>query len=240
VLWGARPFADDRGSGVELFHRSGDGDGGYPGNLSVKVAYFLTNDGELVIDYGARSDRDTIVNLTHHSYFNLDGALKGDILDHEIVLRGRRFTPTDAALIPTGELKDVSGTPFDFVVPRRIGSRIGDADEQLLLAGGYDHNWVLDGPTEARRPVARVCSPSTGRTLEVSTTEPGLQFYTGNSLSARSVRKEGASYGPRSGFCLEPQHFPDSPNHPGFPSTILRRGELYRSTTVYRFSTSKK
>jgi aldose 1-epimerase len=236
-LWGARPFEDDRGSGVELDHRSVDGDGGYPGNLSVNVTYVLTDGGELAIDYRARSDRDTVVNLTQHSYFNLDGAVRGDILDHEVVLRARRFTPTDSTLIPTGELRDVAGTAFDFVAPRRIGSRIGDLDEQLLLAGGYDHNWILDESPEMLRPVARALSPSTGRMLEIWTTEPGLQFYTGNSLCSDSVGRASVLYTRRAGFCMEPQHFPDSPNNPQFPSTILRKGELYRSTTVYRFST---
>ena len=236
VLWDARPFTDDRGSGVELVHRSKDGDGGYPGNLSVKVIYALTDAGELVVDYAARSDRDTVVNLTQHSYFNLDGAVEGDILDHEIVLRARRFTPTDVTLIPTGEFRDVYGTPFDFAAPTRIGTRIDDVDEQLVAARGYDHNWILEGPPDVLRPVARALSPSTGRTLEISTTEPGLQFYTGNSLHADSIGRGGVRYGKRSGFCMEPQHFPDSPNKPQFPSTILRKGELYHSTTVYRFS----
>jgi aldose 1-epimerase len=236
VLWGARPFAGDHESGVELVHRSVDGDGGYPGNLSVTVTYLLTDDGELVVNYDARSDRDTVVNLTQHSYFNLDGDRKGDILDHEVVLRARQFTPTDLAHIPTGELRDVSGTAFDFLAPRCIGSRIGDVEEQLLVAGGYDHNWVLDGPPETLRLVARALSPSTGRVLEVSTTEPGLQFYTGNSLRTPSVDGTAARYCARSGFCMEPQHFPDSPNNPQFPSTVLRKGGTYRSTTVYRFS----
>jgi aldose 1-epimerase len=237
VLWGARPFADDRGSGVELVHRSADGEGGYPGNLFVKVTYLLTDGGELVIDYAARSDRDTVVNLTQHSYFNLDGARNGSILAHEVVLRSRAFTPTDATRIPTGEIRDVFGTAFDFVAPRRIESRIGNVDEQLLVAGGYDHNWILEGPPGTLRPVARVCSPSTGRALEVSTTEPGLQFYTGNALSTHGAGGAAPRYGPRSGFCLETQHFPDSPNHPQFPSTVLRKGAFYRSTSAYRFST---
>jgi aldose 1-epimerase len=237
VLWGAQPFEDERGSGVELVHRSVDGDGGYPGNLSVKVTYALTDAGELAIEYRACSDRDTIINLTHHGYFNLDGAVGGDILDHEIVLRASRFTPTDGALIPTGELRDVVGTAFDFVTPRRIGSRIGDADEQLRVADGYDHNWILAAPSEWLRSVARAWSPATGRMLEVVTTEPGIQFYTGNSLCSQSIGRAGIRYGRRSGFCMEPQHFPDSPNKPQFPSTVLRKGDLYRSTSVYRFST---
>jgi aldose 1-epimerase len=237
VLWQALPFEDERGGGVELVHRSVDGESGYPGNLDVKVTYVLTDDGELVVDYRARSDRDTVVNLTQHSYFNLNGSLGGNILDHEIALRAHRFTPIDRQLIPTGELRDVSGTAFDFVEPRRIGSRIGDADEQLLLAGGYDHNWILDGPLGVLKVAAKVSSPLTGRVLELSTTEPGLQFYTGNALRP-GVGKGAVRHGRGSGFCLEPQHFPDSPNKPHFPSTVLRKGDEYQSTTVYRFSTS--
>lgn len=238
VLWRALPFVDDRGSGVQLVHRSAEGEAGYPGNLAVTVTYSLSAAGELAVDYLAHSDRDTVVNFTQHSYFNLDGARGGEILDHAIVLRARRFTPTDADLIPTGEIRDVAGSAFDFTEPRRIGARIADRDEQLVLAGGYDHNWVLDGGCEALRPVARAWSPVTGRMLEVATTEPGLQLYTGNMLGPDIVGKSGAVYGRRSAFCMETQHFPDSPNHPHFPSTVLRRGECFRSTTTYRFSVS--
>ncbi len=238
ALWGAHPFEDERGSGVELDHRSVDGEGGYPGNLDVKVTYILTEDGTLVVDYRARSDRDTVVNLTQHSYFNLDGAGGRNILDHELRLRAGRFTPTDGEHIPTGEIREVRGTAFDFVEPRRIGSRIGEKDEQLLLAGGYDHNWILDGPSGVPRWVAMASSPLTGRTLEVSTTEPGLQFYTGNFLRP-GLGKGPLRQGRWSGFCLEPQHFPDSPNKAHFPSTILRKGDEYRSMTIYRFSTDQ-
>jgi aldose 1-epimerase len=234
VLWTARPVDRDGGVGVELRHHSPDGHAGYPGNLEVTVMYTLTDEGELVIEYEAGSDQDTIVNLTHHSYFNLGGS----VLDHEIVLRARRFTPVDADRIPTGELRDVSGTPFDFTAPTRIGARIDDDDDQLVSAGGYDHNWVLDvAASEAPVPVALLASPASGRLLEVSTTEPGVQLYTGNSLAPNTVGKSGARYGPRSGVCLETQHFPDSPNKPHFPSVTLRAGERYRSTTVYGFAT---
>jgi aldose 1-epimerase len=238
VLWAARSFEDQRGVGLELTHRSPDGHGGYPGNLDVRVVYTLTDEGELVIEYDASSDRDTIVNLTHHSYFNLGGELARPIVDHELVIRASRFTPVDATCIPTGALRDVAGTPFDFRTPTPIGSRIENDDPQLIRTGGYDQNWVLDTSTRnAPVPVARVGCPTTGRVLEVATTEPGLQFYSGNSLARDILGKAGVRYGRRSGFCLETQHFPDSPNKPDFPSVVLRAGERYRSTTVYRFGT---
>ena len=238
VLWDARTSEDERSVRLELGHCSPDGHGCYPGNLEVRVTYALTDDRELFIDYRAWSDRDTIVNLTHHGYFNLSGDLARPILDHVLLLRARRFTPIDRALIPTGELRDVAGTPFDFTTPATIGSRIDAGDDQLVVAGGYNHNWVLDvEPGGAPVSVARVGCPSTGRTLEVATTEPGIQFYSGNSLAPGTVGKSGVVYGPRSAFCLETQHFPDSPNEPHFPSVVLRRGEPYRSTTVYRFGT---
>jgi aldose 1-epimerase len=238
VLWTARPFEHDRGVGLELGHESPDGHAGYPGNLDVTVVYTLTDAGELAVSYRARSDRDTIVNLTHHSYFNLSGALDRPVLDHELVLRARRFTPVDDALIPTGELRDVSGTPFDFRSAMPIGGRIDDGDEQLARTGGYDHNWVLDVPaSDTPTPVARVACPASGRVLEVSSTEPGIQFYSGNALASGILGKGGVRYGRRSGFCLETQHFPDSPNKPHFPSVVLLRGQEYRSTTVHRFTT---
>jgi len=237
VLWRALPFEDERGSGVRLDHRSPDGESGYPGNLAVTVTYRLSAGGELGVDYRARSDKDTVVNFTQHSYFNLDGPRGGSILDHTVVLRARRFTPTDADLIPTGELRSVTGTAFDFTQPRRIGSRIADGDEPLLVARGYDHNWVLDGDGRAPRPVARAASPSTGRVIEIATTEPGLQLYTGNALRSDGVGKGGLPYAEMSGFCMETQHFPDSPNKHHFPSPVLRKGAWFRSTTTYRFST---
>lgn len=237
VLWNAAPFETDRARGVELTHRSPDGDEGYPGNLSVSVTYTLTNEDEIAIDYRAESDRDTAVNLTHHSYFNLAGAGRGDIQGHVLALRARRFTPTDALQVPTGDLRRVAGTPFDFTTPTLIGTRIDAVDDQLRLAGGYDHNWVLDDADGSLRTVATALCPSTGRALDVSTTEPGLQFYAGNAIPRDVVGRGGAAYGPRSGFCLETQHFPDAPNKPHFPSTLLRRGDVYRSRTVYRFFT---
>lgn len=237
VLWDALPFEGDRGSGVRLTHRSADGDGGYPGNLAVTVTYALSLSGELSVDYRARSDRDTVVNFTQHSYFNLDGGRGGDILGHVVVLRAHGFTPIDHDLIPTGEVRGVAGTPFDFTRPARIGSRIADRDEQLVIAGGYDHNWVLDGSVAALRVVARACSLASGRVLEVATTEPGLQFYTGNVLPSEGPGKSALPYVRRSGFCMETQHFPDSPNKAQFPPVLLRKGQGFRSTTVYRFST---
>jgi aldose 1-epimerase len=241
ILWEARPAVDERGARLELQHRSPDGHGGYPGNLDVTVVYQLAalpaGGGELVIDYRARSDRDTIVNLTHHSYFNLSGALAGTVLDHELLLRARRFTPVDARCIPTGELRDVRGTVFDFTAPAPLGARIDEGDEQLTLTGGYDHNFVLDvDQSGAPATAARIVCPSSGRVMEVLTTEPGIQLYTGNSLPEGIAGKSGVRYGRRSAFCLETQHFPDSPNKPQFPPVTLRAGEPYSSTTVYRFT----
>lgn len=236
AVWAARIA----GGGVELSLRSPDGEEGYPGDLSVRVRYALTDENALSIDYVATTDRATLVNLTHHSYFNLDGAGRGDVLGHVLTIDADRFTPVVEGLIPTGELRDVRGTPMDFTRPTPIGARIGSKDEQLLLARGYDHNWVLnrrgDGPSLA----ARVESPATGRVLEVLTTEPGVHFYSGNFLDGTFAGKGGRIYGRRHGLCLETQHFPDSPNQPGFPSTVLRPGETYRTTTVFRFSTHSR
>ena len=235
VVWKAEPLAARRGAGVELSYRSRDGEEGYPGNLEVTVAYALTEGNALEIDYVATADRPTVVNLTHHGYFNLDGAGRGDVLGHVLAIDAGRFTPVGAGLVPTGELRAVRGTPMDFMRPTPIGARIGSKDEQLAFAGGYDHNFVLDraggGPSRA----ARLLSPGSGRALEVLTTEPGLQLYSGNFLDGTVAGKGGRVYGHRSAVCLEAQHFPDSPNQPGFPSTVLRPGETYRATTIYRF-----
>jgi aldose 1-epimerase len=218
---------------LELEYLSKDGEEGYPGNLSVTVAYTLTDANELKIDYSATTDKDTVVNLTNHSYFNLAGA--GDILGHEVVIDADRFTPVDKGLIPTGELRSVAGTPFDFRTPKTIGERIEQKDEQLLFGHGYDHNWVLNRSGSGLEIAARVADPKSGRVMEVLTTEPGLQFYTGNFLDG-TLQGKGKLYARRSAFCMETQHFPDSPNKPNFPSTILRPGEKYQTTTVYRFS----
>jgi aldose 1-epimerase len=234
MVWAARPLADPAGVALELRHLSRDGEEGYPGNLDVVVTYRLTEDDALEIDYRATTDRATICNLTHHGYFNLDGG--NDILGHQLALRASRFTAIGAGLIPTGELRDVAGTPMDFRTATAIGARIGARDDQLALAGGYDHSWVLDRAVEGLLPAATLLGPVSGRILEVLTTEPGLQFYSGNFLDGTVRGKGGRLHGFRSGLCLEAQHFPDSPNQPRFPSTTLRPGESYRSSTVYRFS----
>jgi aldose 1-epimerase len=233
VLWKGEPFERDGNAGVTLTYTSRDGEEGYPGTLRATVTYTLTDRNELIVEYGATTDKPTVVNLTQHTYFNLAGEGNGDILKHEVQVNAERFTPVDAGLIPTGALMPVAGTPFEFKKPTAIGARIDADDPQLKLAGGYDHNFVLnDGP--GLHPAARVVDPSSGRTLEVETTEPGMQFYTSNKLTD-TVGKAGHTYGFRSAFCMETQHFPDSPNKPGFPSTVLRPGDTYRSKTVFRF-----
>lgn len=236
-VWAAEPFVSAAGPALRLRHRSPAGDEGYPGNLDVTVVYTVTADSALQIDYTAVADAPTPVNLTNHSFFNLAGEGRGTILDHEAVFRASRYTPVDAGLIPTGELAPVAGTPFDFQTPQRIGARLDAPHEQLRLAGGYDHNFVIDRGPAPLAPAASVYEPSSGRTLDVLTTEPGFQFYTGNFLAGTIAGKTGSAYPWRSGFCLETQHFPDSPNQPAFPSVILRPGRTLTSTTVYRFGT---
>ena len=226
------------GGALELTYASGDGEEGFPGNLHATATYRVTDASELRIDYSATTDKPTIVNLTNHSYFNLKGQGSGDVLGHLVTLHADRFTPVDAGLIPTGELRPVAGTVFDFRLPTSIGSRIGQNDEQLRLGGGYDHNWVLTRPRQGLALAARVEEPSSGRVLEVLTSQPGVQFYTANFLDGSIRGKGGAVYGSRSGFCLETQHFPDSPNQPKFPSTGLRPGEKFATTTVFRFLTA--
>jgi len=235
VVWHAQEESGD-GDSVQLSYLSKDGEEGYPGNLKVRVVYSLTDQNELRIEYTATTDRDTIVNLTSHPYFNLAGHDAGNILQHELTLFADAYTPTDSTLIPTGELRSVQGTPFDFRSPVVIGARIDQDHEQLTLGKGYDQNWVLNHPAGTLGHAAQVYESSSGRVLEVLTTEPGIQFYSGNFLDGSRQGKTGAAYDKRSGFCLEPQHFPDSPNRSEFPSTVLKPGELYRSTTVYRFS----
>ena len=230
-LWQANPLSPES---LELKYRSADGEEGYPGNLDVTVKYTLTDANELRIDYSAMTDKETVLNLTNHSYFNLAG--EGDILAHEVTINADRFTPIDKGLIPTGELKDVTGTPFDFRTATPIGKRIEQKDQQLIFAGGYDHNWVLNRTGDGLETVAKVTDPKSGRVMEVLTTQPGLQFYTGNFLDG-TLKGKGRTYTRRSAFCMETQHFPDSPNKPSFPSTVLKPGSTYQSTTVYRFST---
>lgn len=236
VVWTPRALPD---GGLELTYVSKDGEEGYPGTLKVTVTYHLTDASELRISYAATTDKDTVLNLTNHSYFNLKGAGQGDILGHLVMLAADRFTPVDSGLIPTGELKPVKGTPFDFSKPTAIGARIENNDEQLKLGKGYDHNWVLNKGGKSLALAARVEEPSSGRVLEVLTDQPGVQFYTGNFLDGTAKGKGGKVYAIRNGFCLETQHFPDSPNKPSFPTTVLKPGQQFKSTTVYKFSATK-
>ncbi|MFC3282208.1 aldose epimerase family protein [Litchfieldella rifensis] len=242
VLWQAEPFDNDEGAGLVLSYASEDGEEGYPGSLETQVTYTLTDADELIVDYRATTDKATPVNLTQHSYFNLEGEGRGSILDHQLLINADSFTPVDHTLIPTGEIRPVVGTPFDFTAPTAIGERIEQDNEQLVFGKGYDHNFVIaDGATSGDEPVlaARVWEPKSGRLLEIATTEPGLQFYSGNFLAGDLIGKRGQAYEHRSGFALETQHFPDSPNQADFPSTLLEPGDTYRSRTVYAFSAQK-
>ena len=234
VMWESQPIKDKNGVLFEFLSK--DGDDGFPGNLRMKVSYVLTDSNELVIDYEATTDKATPINVSQHSYFNLKGEGNGDILDHEVMINADRFTPVDKNLIPTGELRPVKGTPLDFTKPTRIGTRIDDNYEQLVLAHGYDHNFVINRKGAGMTLAARVSDPTTGRILEVSTTQPAVQFYTGNFLDGTVTGKEGHVYKRRFGFCLETQHYPDSPNHPDFPNTILRPGETFHQVTAFKFS----
>ncbi|MGA7335282.1 MAG: aldose epimerase family protein [Candidatus Sulfotelmatobacter sp.] len=235
VVWTAKEITD----GIELTYVSKDGDQGFPGTLATTVRYTLSGSA-LRIDYSATTDKDTVLNLTNHSYFNLAGQGNGDILRHVVKIDASRFTPVDATLIPTGELKPVEGTPFDFRTPHVVGERIVADDAQLRLGHGYDHNFVLDHPAGQLAEAAEVYEPTTGRILRVSTTEPGLQFYTGNHLDGSITGKDGRVYKARFALCLETQHFPDSPNHPSFPSTELKPGQKFHSVTVFEFSAGSR
>ena len=240
ALWAAKILPAKDGQSLELSRLSKDGDEGFPGNLKVSVVYTLTDTNALKIEYSATTDKKTAVNLTSHGYFNLAGQGSGDILGHLLMINADQFTPVDSGLIPTGELRDVMDTPFDFRKPAAIGARIDQSDEQLKLGGGYDHNFVLRMPMDKGEALAaRVLEPASGRVMEVWTTEPGIQFYTGNFLDGTTVGKGGLTYPKRSAFCLETQHFPDSPNQPKFPSTVLNPGARYHSITTYKFSVEK-
>jgi aldose 1-epimerase len=234
-VWDAKDVSTPHAPALQLHYLSPDGEENFPGNLSVTVTYTLGDKNDLRIDYTATTDKNTVLNLTNHSYFNLSGPGSGDILDDKIMITADKFTPVDSTLIPTGEIKPVAGTPFDFRKPAVIGSRINDNDEQLKLGKGYDHNFVLNRKERSLALAARVEDPKSGRVLEVLTTQPGVQFYTGNFLNG-SVKGIGGTYNFRGALCLETQHFPDSPNHSNFPSAELKPGEEFHQTTVYRFS----
>ncbi len=237
VLWQAKELSVAGRVGLRLRYRSPDGEEGYPGNLNATVCYWLTDDNELRIECSATTDKATPINLTNHSYFNLAGAGHGDILAHELMLTADRFVPVDEALIPTGELRPVEGTPFDFRQATPIGARIDADDQQIKRGPGYDHTFVFPHWDGRLRPVGTLRDPPSGRYLEILTTEPGVQLYTGNFLDGTALGKGGKPYARRFGVCLETQHFPDSPNRPQFPSCILRPGEEYRHVTAYRFLT---
>jgi aldose 1-epimerase len=237
VVWTAKPVDGKTGPALELKYTSRDGEEGYPGTLSVTALYTVTEKNELKLEFTAMTDKPTVCNLTHHSYFNLAG--KGDILGHAVMIKSSRFTPVDETFIPTGELRPVEGTPFDFRKATAIGARINVKDEQLKFGLGYDHNWVIDKPVGKLALMAEVREAASGRIMQVLSTEPGLQFYSGNFLDGSNVGKGGVAYQYRTGFCMEPQHYPDSPNKPDFPSVVLNPGQVYHNTIIYRLTAGK-
>ena len=236
VFWEGELIEKDGLAGVKLTYRSPDGDEGYPGNLTATVVYTLTDKNELRIEYSAVTDKPTVCNLTHHSYFNLTGNFDNTILGHQLWINADQYTPVDDGLIPTGQLENVAGTPFDFTSPEAIGTNINHENTQLKYGQGYDHNWCLDDVDGMMKLQASLYEPQSGRFMEIITVEPGLQFYSGNFLDGSITGKNGQVYNFRTGLCLETQHFPDSPNQPDFPSTVLRPGEEYKTETIYRFS----
>ncbi len=236
-VWSAKEVKGVGRAGIEFSYLSPDGEEGYPGNVHCKVTYWLTVQNEIEIQYEATTDKSTHLNLTHHSYFNLAGAGSGDILNHEVELFADKFVPTDASNIPLGELAPVKGTPFDFLTPHKIGARIGENNQQLKVGLGYDHNWVINSTGKGIELAARVTEEKSGRIMEVLTDQPGIQFYTGNFLDGSNVGKGGNVYKHRNAFCLETQKFPDSPNNPSYPSSLLEPGQTYRHVCIYRFST---
>jgi aldose 1-epimerase len=233
VVWNTEILKDSEYPSVRFTYESEDMEQGFPGKVNAEVVYTWTDKNEIVMDYTCTTDKKTVVNVTNHAYFNLHGAGQGDILDHELIMRASAFTPVDSVMIPTGEIRPVAGTPFDFTSPHKIGERIGDNYEQLILGKGYDHNYVLDNKEEVD---VTLYEPVSGRMLEVITDQPGMQLYTGNFLDGKNIGHGGRHLQYRSGLCLESGHYPDSPNHPDFPSTILNPGETFKSTTIYRFS----
>jgi aldose 1-epimerase len=233
-VWDANQIDDQT---VELSYFSANGEEGFPGNLHVSVRFTVTDENELKLEYTATTDKTTVINFTNHAFFNLAGEGNGDILDHELIVNAKQYTPVDATAIPTGEIASVTGTPLDFTEMTRIGDRIDDDFDQLKHVGGYDHNYVIDKSPGEMALAALLYEPKSGRVMEVKTTEPGVQVYTANSLTDNDKGKGGKTYGSKSAVCLETQHFPDSPNHPNFPSTVLNPGEEYSSATIYRFST---
>lgn len=236
VVWTARQISTAKHPGLELKYLSKDGEEGFPGNLNVTVVYTLTDENELKIDYEATTDKDTVINLSNHSYFDLSGQSAGKIMDDQVMINADKFTPVNSNLIPTGELRSVAGTPFDFRKPTAIGARINENDQQLNYGMGYDHNFILNRTGDGPSLAAKVTDPDSGRVIEVFTTQPGIQFYTGNHLDGTVRGKGGTLYKPRFAFCLETQHFPNSPNQPDFPTTELKPGQQFHEITIFKFS----